>query len=87
MSKFDHKEQNKPISDYLERHKITQAAFGNLLNTSQGMVNQWVTGRRPVSLKMAVAIEKATNGEVTAVQLQPDVYELVGEAKVIAAGS
>lgn len=51
---------------YLQKHGLTQSAFGQLLNppVSQGKVNHWIQGTRRVSLEEALQIEGITAGEV-----------------------
>lgn len=60
------------LKKYLER--TTQAAFADEVHVSQGMVGHWVTGRKRITAEKAVAIENATNGEVTRYELRPDIF-------------
>jgi DNA-binding transcriptional regulator YdaS (Cro superfamily) len=61
------------LKDYLQKHKITQAAFGRRVcpAVSQGKVNHWINGTRRVSLAEALQIEALTAGEVAAADLLP----------------
>lgn len=54
------------LRDYLQKHGITQAAFGRLMHppVSQGKVNHWLNGARRVSLAEALQIQRVTGGEV-----------------------
>lgn len=52
-----------------------QAAIARLCNVSPQAVSQWVAKTRPIPLKHAKAIEHATEGQVTARQLRPDLAE------------
>ncbi|MDZ4282800.1 MAG: helix-turn-helix domain-containing protein [Hydrogenophaga sp.] len=54
------------LRDYLQRHRLTQAAFGRRLSppVSQGKVNHWINGTRRVSLAEALQIERVTGGEI-----------------------
>lgn len=54
------------LRDYLQKHGITQAAFGRLMQppVSQGKVNHWLNGARRVSLAEALQIQRVTGGEV-----------------------
>lgn len=61
------------LKDYLHKHKITQAAFGQRMRppVSQGKVNHWINGTRRVSLAEALVIEELTGGEVPPEHLLP----------------
>ncbi len=52
------------LADYLTKHEISQTAFAKLLGVSQGMVYQWLAGKRPISADQCPEIEKLTGGEV-----------------------
>ncbi|MDR8087816.1 helix-turn-helix domain-containing protein [Burkholderia gladioli] len=73
------------LSTYLSSRKVTQSAFAVRLGVSQGLIYQWLTGRRPVSADKCVAIERATDGEVTRRDLRPndwrDIWPELAEAK------
>ncbi|WP_232343240.1 transcriptional regulator [Burkholderia pseudomallei] len=60
------------LASYLAEQKLTQAAFAELLGVSQGLIYQWLTGRRPVAADKCVVIERATNGAVTRRDLRSD---------------
>ena len=62
------------IASYMQRHNLTQAAFGAKVGASQGMVWQWLNKYRPVSPEAAVRIERGTNGEISRYQLRPDIF-------------
>lgn len=49
-----------------------QAALARALGVSPAVVNQWVSGVRPVPIERCVAIERATAGAVTRRDLRPD---------------
>lgn len=51
---------------YLDRHDIRQADFAGRIGSTQGMVSRLITGAVLPSLKMAIAIERETGGEVPA---------------------
>lgn len=61
------------LRDYLQKHKITQAAFGQRMRppVSQGKVNHWINGTRRVSLAEALQIEVLTDGDVPPTDLLP----------------
>lgn len=60
------------LSEYTKLHGQTELA--RRLGVSQGMVWQWVSGRRPVAAHRCAAIEAATGGAVRKELLRPDVY-------------
>lgn len=53
------------LDDYLRRKGLTQAQFAEMIGTTQTTVFRYINGRWP-SREAALAIEKATNGRVTA---------------------
>lgn len=59
------------IATYLSTKKISQASFALLIGVSPGLVYQWMTGRRPVSVEKCVLIERVTNGAVSRRDLRP----------------
>lgn len=54
------------LSDYLEKKRITDAAFAATVGMSQSQVNRLKNGRSRPSWEAIAAIEKATKGKVTA---------------------
>lgn len=48
-----------------------QKPLGEAIGSSQSEVSQWVTGHRPIPAHKAVAIEKATKGDVKRQWLRP----------------
>jgi DNA-binding transcriptional regulator YdaS (Cro superfamily) len=58
------------LSSYLEKNSNSELA--KKLGVSQGLIYQWATKRRPVSPAKCVAIEKATDGEVSRKELRDD---------------
>lgn len=61
------------LQEYLASKGESQAAFARRLDVTQGMVWQWISGRRPVSLGQCIRIERATAGLVTREVLRPDI--------------
>ena len=55
----------------------SQAILAHRIGVSPAAVNQWISGHRPVPLERCVAIELATNGQVTRQDLRPDDYWLI----------
>ncbi|UEC03942.1 transcriptional regulator [Burkholderia vietnamiensis] len=63
------------LSAYLFQRQMTQAAFAKQMGVSQGLVYQWLTGRRPVAVDRCVAIERSTGGAVGRRDLRPDDWQ------------
>ncbi|CAG2126855.1 hypothetical protein LMG31506_00206 [Cupriavidus yeoncheonensis] len=61
------------LAEYLISTKTSQAAFAKKLGVSQGLVYQWISGKRPVSAEQCPAIERLTNGAVTCEELNDKV--------------
>jgi transcriptional regulator with XRE-family HTH domain len=45
------------LQDYLDKEKMSQAAFGKKIGVGQTMVQQWVSNKRPISVDKALDIE------------------------------
>ncbi len=65
------------LNEYLDKEKISQSAFAEVVGVTQGMVYQWIGGHRPISPEKCVLIEKATNKKVTRKDLRPNDWELI----------
>ncbi|RQT74782.1 transcriptional regulator [Burkholderia cepacia] len=65
------------LANYLSSRKVTQAAFALRLGVSQGLIYQWLTGRRPIAIDKCVAIERITTGEVSRRDLRPTDWQLI----------
>lgn len=61
------------LTEYL--NKTTQAEFAEKLGVTQSMVSQWKKNNRPVSPPQCIAIERATNGDVTRQELRPNDWQ------------
>jgi DNA-binding transcriptional regulator YdaS (Cro superfamily) len=61
------------LADYLSTTKTSQAAFAKQLGVSQGLVYQWLSGKRPVAAEHCPVIERITNGSVTCEELNDKV--------------
>lgn len=60
------------ITDAIEKTEGGQAALARAIGVSPQAVSQWVTKRRPVPPRLAIAIEAATG--VSRHDLRPDVF-------------
>jgi DNA-binding transcriptional regulator YdaS (Cro superfamily) len=62
------------IQRYIDAKKLTQTQFAELADVPQGMVSYWINGKRPVSAKAALAIERNTDGVLSRFDLCPDIF-------------
>ena len=53
------------LREYLFRKRLTVTEFAKKINYGRTYVNEIVTGNRAPGRKLAEAIEKETNGDVT----------------------
>lgn len=60
------------LIDYLKT--TTQEAFAKEVGVTQGMVHQWASGKSPITPERAADIERVTGGQVTRIELRPDVF-------------
>jgi DNA-binding transcriptional regulator YdaS (Cro superfamily) len=74
MAKRNGKKPGPVIRAYLSKHGLTQSAFGRKLSVSQALVGQWIIGRARPTPAMTPLIERVTKGEITRVQLFPELY-------------
>lgn len=63
-----HAAQAKLASDYVGG----STALAKILSRAPSEVCQWISGRRPIPISCAAAIEKATSGQVSRKALFPD---------------
>ena len=61
------------LADYLKLTDTSQAAFAEKLGVSQGLIHQWISGKRPVSAEQCPIIERITGGQVTCEELNDKV--------------
>lgn len=52
-----------------------QAELARRIGKSPGFVNQMVKGVRPIPATLCLAVERATDGGVTRLELRPDVFD------------
>jgi DNA-binding transcriptional regulator YdaS (Cro superfamily) len=63
---------NMNLLKYLEFKSISQSDFAKSIEVSPGMLNQWLSGHRPIAPAKCVLIEQHTGGQVTRKELRPD---------------
>ena len=61
------------LSEYLETHQVSQAAFGRRVSVTQAAVSRWIAGGR-IEAGRVRQIAQATAGEVTPHDLRPDLF-------------
>lgn len=62
-----------PIDKAIE-HFGSQAAMGQAVGVTQGMVSFWKRGLNAVSWQQAIKIEEESGGVVTRHDLRPDIF-------------
>jgi len=55
------------LKEWLVTNDITLSQFALRIGSSRGAVMKWVSGERFPRTRMLIEIERATNGEVTAI--------------------
>ena len=64
------------------QHVGSQSRLAELTGLSQPSIHRLATGRQRVTLERALLIEKATNGEVKASDIRPDLIGLLDGERV-----
>ena len=64
----------KVIATYLRRTGLSQSQFAELLDCSQSLVSQWITGETSITPERALEIERVTSGKIKRQQLVPKLY-------------
>lgn len=62
------------LKEYLAKHELTQTEFASRVPVNQGLLSQWLSGRRRIAAEHVLNIERATAGNVTRHDLRPDIY-------------
>lgn len=64
------------LADYLKKHGISQDEFAKSLDppVSQGLVSQWLNGETAITVERAKQIVVATNKEVKAHDVLPELF-------------
>lgn len=62
------------LQNYLQKHGLSQEAFGEKLGVSQGLVSQWLNGETGITNERAKQIAAVTDYEVTPHDLLPGIF-------------
>lgn len=62
------------LKDFVKMKRGEQRRLANALGISPTWMNLVVSGKRDCSPELALAIEQATNGQVTRAELRPDLF-------------
>lgn len=54
--------------------QTTQTALAARVGVTQGMVFQWLSGRKRVAAEKVIAVSAASGWQVTPHELRPDIY-------------
>ena len=65
---------SKELATRLVRMLGSEADTARALKVSRQAVNNWIRGVHGINPKLAIPIEKATNGKVTRFQVAPEVF-------------
>lgn len=68
---------NHPIDRAAKLLGLNTQSLGNLLGVTKGAISQWKLPDRSVPVMHCVAIESATDGQVTRQDLRPTDYWLI----------
>ena len=63
------------LKSYLKKNKTTQTKFAEISGVKRCLLSTYITGCRYPSYRTALKIEKATNGEVTVLDMISRDYE------------
>lgn len=61
------------LENLMSTNGLTQRQFAETIGVTPGMVSQWITGRRPVSIEKALTIEEqfGLQAEILCPRLKP----------------
>ncbi len=62
------------IKAYRLDRRLTQDDLASLLGVTQGLITQWERERLTISPRMAVRLEKITQGKLPRHKLRPDLF-------------
>lgn len=69
------------LGAYLKEKRVKQNEFARLVGTSQAAISQILNKKTRPDPNTALRIERATNGEVKARDLRPDLAEIFGSER------
>ena len=67
-------ESMQALQQYLNKTGLTQRQFADLIDCSQSLVSQWLTGKVQMTAEWAIAIERCTRQKVRRQDLLPEIY-------------
>ena len=62
------------LQKYLDENGLTGVKFAELAGLKQYEISRLLSNDRKASVRIAAAIEKATDGKVTRAHLRPDIF-------------
>lgn len=63
-----------PLTEYMERHGLSQKAFARRMGVSQSAVSQWLREEKGISIRTAEKMEKRSAREITVRALFPKLF-------------
>ena len=67
-------ESMRALQQYLDQTGLTQRQFAHLIDCSQSLVSQWLTGKVQMTVERAISIERCTRQKVRRQDLLPEIY-------------
>lgn len=67
------------LKQYLKREGISQYELSKRIGVSRQSINRWINGRKKPDPGSALKIQEATNGEILAREICPEIIELAAE--------
>lgn len=63
------------LKNYSAQTEVKKANLARSVGVSPALLHQWIEGIRPVAIRHCLAIERATDGQVTRKDLRPDDWQ------------
>ncbi|WP_082491443.1 YdaS family helix-turn-helix protein [Duganella sp. Leaf126] len=63
------------LKTYSAQAEVKKAKLARSVGVSPALLHQWIEGIRPVAIRHCLAIERATEGQVTRQDLRPDDWQ------------
>ena len=74
-------EAKHPIAAYRAKHSLTLRGFADLIGVQKAIVSKWENRQQNPSIENAIAIERATGGDLPRHELRPDVWQQTAAAE------